>query len=396
MANLLDYIAWRGDIPFEQSPFNPVDNIIFSQFSYLDLDGIVPGPPERRSITIAAAAQAFTERQRVDPSFSPENMTIKDAAVFIRALGSAKRYQNCQVFGYVNEIDHSQEKQFSAFCVTISNKWFHPLSAVVYRGTDATLVGWKEDFNMSYSDAVPAQIEAVSYLEKMAKRIYGPLLLAGHSKGGNLAVYAASHCRTKIRRRISVIYSNDAPGFHGKVIQSKGYRELQGRIQSFVPQSSFVGMLFDHGTANTVIKSTESGLMQHDMYSWEVTHNELVRAGGLSNESRLVDKIIRDWINCIDKEQRQRFIEAMYMILTCTQAKSIPELTADRFKTISLIIHSLKNIDDQTRSLIIKTFAALFRSIRNNFRQRSAENQKSKLKPKPPAGPLLGNVPNSG
>lgn len=395
MANLLDYIAWRGDIPFEQSPFNPVDNIIFSQLSYLDLDGIVPGPSERRSVTIAAAARSFTGRQRVDPSFSPENMTIKNAAVFIRALGSARRYQHCNIFGYVSEIDLSKEKQFSALCVTISKKWFHPLSAVVYRGTDTSLVGWKEDFNMSYSDAVPAQTAAAAYLEKMAKRISGPLLLAGHSKGGNLAVYAASHCQAKIRRRISVIYSNDAPGFHQKVIESKGYRELQGRIQSFVPQSSFVGMLFDHGTANTVIKSTESGLMQHDMYSWEVTHNGLVRAEGLSNESRLVEKIIRDWINCIDKEQRQRFIEALYMILTATQAKSIPELTADRFKTVSLIIHSLRNIDEQTRSLIIKTFAALFRSIRNNFKQRQAEHKNSKLRPKPPDASLLDHTPNA-
>jgi hypothetical protein len=363
MANIFDYLSWRGDIDFAHSPFNPVDNIIFSQLSYLPLDSIVPGPEEKNGITIARAADIFAERLRDDASPLRQAIMLKDDPAFLSALGSSNRFKDCELRGYVNQIDVAGEKQFSSLSIT----GLPDASFIAYRGTDSNFVGWKEDLNMSFSDAVPAQLEAVSYLEKMAGRIKGPLLLGGHSKGGNLAVYAASFCGKKNRRRIAGIYSNDAPGFQRRVIESEGFKAVRERIRSFVPQSSVVGMLLEHGTGYSVIKSSQSGLMQHDLYSWEVTYNDFVYADRVTQGSLFIDKTLREWINNLDYDSRQQFIEALYTILTATQVQSIPELTGDWFKAAVRMIQSLGNIDESTKTLIGKTLAALFKAARNNI-----------------------------
>ena len=363
MANIFDYLSWRGDISFAQSPFNPVDNIIFCQLSYLPLDGIVPGPQEKNGITIARAADIFAERLRDDASPRRPATMFKDDPAFLSALGSSNRFRNCELRGYVDQIDVAVEKQFSALCVTgCADGCF-----IVYRGTDANFVGWKEDFNMCFSDAVPAQLEAVSYLEKMAGIIKGPLLLCGHSKGGNLAVYAAAFCGEKLRPRIVGIYSNDAPGFQKRVIESEGYQAVRERIRSFIPQSSVVGMLLEHGTGYSVIKSSQSGLMQHDLYSWEVTYNDFVHVDRVTQSSLFIDKTLREWINNLDYDSRERFIEALYTILNSAQVKSIPELTGDWFKAAVRMIQSLGNIDESTKTLIGNTLTALFQAARKNI-----------------------------
>ena len=362
MANIFDYLSWRGDLCLASVPFNPVDNIIFSQLSYLPLDGIVPGPDDNSKISITLAADIFTQKFSAGKYERFKEIIFKDDPDFIKALGASKRFGNCKLFGYVNNIDTVQEKQFSCLSIITDGGCF-----IVFRGTDANIVGWKEDFNMSFSDAVPAQLEAVNYLEKIAGIVKGPLRICGHSKGGNLAIYAAAFCSKKIRRRITDIYSNDAPGFNSRVIKSEGFNEIRERIHSFVPQSSVVGMLLEHGSNFSVVKSSKIGLLQHDLYSWEVTHNDMVRLDDITQSSRFLDKTLRGWIEELDYDQRQRFIEALFAILSASQAKNINELTGDWFKASARMIKSLGNIDEPTRRIIAKTLAALFRSARNNI-----------------------------
>jgi len=220
---------------------------------------------------------------------------------------------------------------------------------------------------MSLSDPVPSQKEAAIYLEKMAGRFKGPLRIAGHSKGGNLAVYAASHCRKETSRRILEIFSNDAPGFHQNVIESEGYRAIRSRIRAFVPQSSLVGMLFKHGKKAAIVQSTETGLKQHDLCTWEVMGNDMVYADELSSESILVNNILRDWINDMEIGQRRQFIEAVYTIITAGQARSISDLSSDWLQSIVSIINSLKNIDEPAKKLIGKSIGDLFWAARKNI-----------------------------
>jgi len=238
---------------------------------------------------------------------------------------------------------------------------------VVYRGTDTSFVGWKEDLNMTFVSSVPAQIEAVSYLEEVAVRCPHPMILAGHSKGGNLAIYAAAFCDKAIQSHITAIYSNDSPGFHSEVIQSGGYKAILGRVHSFVPQSSFIGMLLEHGKAPVVIKSTATAWYQHDLCSWEVTHNSLSCGGELTPQSRLINNIVHEWIGKFGEEQRYKFIEALYKILVSTHANSFVELGSDWPQTAAGIIGGLKNIDGPTKKLMGEILGELFKTASKNI-----------------------------
>jgi hypothetical protein len=226
---------------------------------------------------------------------------------------------------------------------------------------------------------VPAQLEAVSYLEKTARRIRGPLRIGGHSKGGNLAVYAAAFCRKKIQSRITVIYSNDAPGFHRTVMDSAGYQAIRGKICAFVPQDSVIGMLFEHEDDYTVVKSTQTGLMQHDVYFWEVIHNDVVRLDAVTQGSRFIDRTLKEWIGGLDKTQREQFTEALYTILSSTEAKSFPELGARWLKNTGLMIQSLTSVDESTRDLIFKTVAALLKAAKNNINTLQPQTNPKKI-----------------
>jgi hypothetical protein len=360
MANIFDYLAWRGDLDFKRVPFNPVDNIIFSQLSYLPLDGIVPGLKEKASISIARTSEIFSERLK-ENAFH-DRFLLKDDPAFVEALGRASRFRDCELHSFVNLLDIAQEKQFAAVSINTGIMNF-----IAYRGTDVSLVGWKEDFNMSFSETVPAQQEAVSYLEGIAAKKRGPLWIGGHSKGGNLAIYAAASCRKAIRHRIARVYSNDAPGFHGSLIASEGFRKIRNRIFSFVPQFSIVGMLFKHGSEYTVIKSSSTGLMQHDLYTWEVTHKDLVRMDSISRHSHFVNDTLKEWGAGLDYERRQQLIEALYTILNGARIESIAEIEKDWFKTTGRMIQSLGSIDESTRDLMFKTIRALFDAMRNNL-----------------------------
>jgi hypothetical protein len=360
MANILDYLLWRGDLTFKNSPFNPVDNIILSQLAYLPLDGIVPGPDEKAGITVALAAEVLAEKLADNSLQGP--MMFKEDPAFINALGRADRFKNCLLHSYVNRIDVDREVQFSAVCLT-----YGAVTFVVYRGTDATLVGWKEDFNMSFSETVPSQFEAVPYLEKAAKRGRGAIISCGHSKGGNLAVYASASCSKKTRKRITGIYSNDSPGFHRRFIESDGFREVRQRIYSFVPQTSIVGMLFERGNNYTVIKSSQTGILQHDMYSWEVMHNDMVRLDRVDQGSLFADKTMREWIGGMDNDRRRQFAETLFGILDDAEIESFSAPGTNWPKIAVRIIQSLGNIDHDTKKDFHKILVSLFQAAKNNI-----------------------------
>jgi hypothetical protein len=364
MANMFEYIKWRGDLSFSQHPFNPVDNIVFSQLSYLPFDNIVPYPAEDKEITIADAAKIFKGKH------DKNIMNIRSYIIFkehdpalLYALAASDRYKDCKLFGYVNHIDTSKEVQFSAVCINTGDGY----NFVAYRGTDLSLVGWKEDLNLGFLDVIPAQQEAVKYLEMMADKIKGPLRVGGHSKGGNVAVYAAANCGKKIQNRISVIYSNDAPGFNDNVLKSDGFAAIKDRIQLFIPQSSIVGMLFEHGCNRTVIRSSKIGLLQHELYSWEVTHNDMIRLEEVTMGSHVLDKTLKDWISNLDNNQREQFCNAFYSILTASEAKSLSELEKSWLKAGGKMLMFIANIDEKSKKLILKTTGELFKAAQRNI-----------------------------
>ena len=326
MANILDYLDWRGDIPFSVSPLNEIDNLIFSQLSFIDLEGILPARVSAGSMPLHEAARHYFEAY---PDDNESMGLIVPAAIrtLIRRMAECERYRDLRLAGYVSIIDESIQKQFAALTIQIDERQLY----VTYRGTDDTLVGWKENFNMSFMQAIPAQLDAVAYLNHVATDTTHPqIYVGGHSKGGNLAIYAAIHCEEAVKHRIVKVYSNDGPGYHREVIESEAYRTMADRIVNIVPQTSVIGRLLEHDECYTVVQSSATGLWQHDGFSWEVKGTKFVDAPALTADSERIERSVKKWIADMDDAQKQAFVEAFYRVLTSTNAKTLTDLTRDR------------------------------------------------------------------
>lgn len=358
MANILDYLSWRGDITLAQSPFNNVDSLILSVLSYLPFEGIVSPLFDKRGMTIATAHTEFVARGQANPPIRSE-----DDVRLLAALAASARFSGMRLCGYESRLSEAMQEQFAALTIQTGDG----LSYVSFRGTDHSLVGWKEDFNMSFMTPVPAQRDAVAYLERAAHRLRGPFRVGGHSKGGNLAVYASAFCDRRIQKRIVGIYNNDGPGFDESVIWTKGFQDIRERLFAFVPQSSIIGMLLEHAEHYVIVHSSQKGIMQHDPYSWSILGREFVEMETVSNSSLFIDKTLKQWIKSMEPAQRARFINALYEILAATDIKDITDLPTDWFKRARSAGEALRSIDDDTRKALLETLRLLFRAARTNL-----------------------------
>ena len=352
MGTVYDYLTWRGDLSFRAAPFCEVDSLILSMFVYLDMMDIVPSLGEEGSITLCEASKAFLKRYPEPKKTKMGVLIPKDIVKMMKAMRSTKRFGTLKMSGFVNLIDSKTELQFSAVTFLLNDG----TAVVTYRGTDDTLVGWKEDMNMCFLPVVPAQLKAVEYLNAVAENHNGKLILAGHSKGGNLAVYAAVHSDVAIRNRITAVYSNDGPGFGRNILDDPDYQEVRPRICNLVPQSSVVGMLLEHDENFTVVKSRQkSGLLQHNGLSWEILGNSFVHLKDVIPDSRKLDRTVNQWIRDMTPEQREEFAEAVYQLFSVDGAQTLTDLVAARKKWFS---HT-KNLDPKVHETIQKMFSEL-------------------------------------
>ena len=360
MSNLLDYLVWRGDLSMQTVPFQAVDSLILCRLSYVSFDDLLQ--PDDAPISIRQAAHQRLKTLRDDKTPLGKPISAQDQHL-LSLLGESARFADWTIRGYVNELDMQEEKQFSAMTLQGEEGAFY----IAYRGTDNTLVGWKEDFNMSFRTPVPAQQAAVEYLTAAAQNTTDKICLGGHSKGGNLAVYAASFCPPDVQSRILNVYNNDGPGFTQSTIDQPGYQAVKDRISTFVPQSSVIGMLMEHEEDYTVVHSTQVGLLQHDVYSWQVQRDDFVRLQSVTESSRFVDHTLKEWVLAMTPLQREQFFDALYAIAQTTHAQTIKEMREGGLQTAKTVLQSLKNVDEPTRKIILQGMKILWEAARDNL-----------------------------
>lgn len=354
MANILDYIEWRGDLSFKVSPFNEVDNLIFSQLSYMDFSGVIPEIDNRQFITIREARDKYFILHEEEEN-SKETVLIRNSIELLKKMADSRRFSGIRLSNYIQKTDVEQETQFSAVCIEPDRKTVY----IAYRGTDDTIVGWKEDFNMGFMEAVPSQTEAVHYLEQVMRHKLKKIILGGHSKGGNLAIYAAVNCTEKIKKKIVRIYNNDGPGFTKKMVHSSGYKAMLPKIVMIVPESSMIGMLLEREGEYTVVKSSQKGLLQHDAMSWSVQGTGFERIEEINLKSQILNRSIKSWLDTLDNGQRAQFVDSLYTILTSTQAKTWSELKSQGWKSVLPLLKTFTSMDKETKKFVIMTIQAL-------------------------------------
>ena len=355
MASILDYLDWRGDITFAERPFNEVDNLLLAELSYLDFGGIVPAD-FAAAVPLSDAVAAFTKRT---PHADMGVLVPDKIPGLAQKMAASARFRDVLLSGYVCKLDEQTETQFAALCAALPDGTVY----AAFRGTDDTIVGWKEDFNMGFLPIVPSQREAADYLRAAATAFPSQKLRAGgHSKGGNLAVYAAVWCGESVQDQLLAVYNNDGPGFHTSLLDRPEHQRIANRIQTILPESSVVGMLLEHEESYQVVRSNQVGLMQHDGFSWQVLGTQFVHLSGLTEGGRIVDSALRDFVRGLDQEQRIRFVDALFEVLTCTNAETLTDLKDGGFRTAYSMLKTVRGLDPDTRQALSGTLGLLVRS----------------------------------
>jgi len=345
VADLFDYIHWRGDLPMNCLPFTPVDGLILAWLASMPLD---PGAAEvGEAAGLLSGSDAGEETRRLG-----------------RALAGSRRFAPMRLHRLEEKTDGREEMQFAAVTVfTGDNRVF-----VAYRGTDATLVGWKENFNMAFTDEVPAQREAVKYLNRVAGDTGMPLRVGGHSKGGNLAVYAAALCDPGTQSRIVSVYNFDGPGLSVQTVDSPGYRAVEQRVMTYLPESALVGILLERSSRYEVVRSDEAGILQHMPRSWQVTPSGFELAPSLSSQSLFADRTIRDWLNGMSRNERERFVETLYSVVSVTRAETVGDVAENWRKSGWAMLNAFAGLDFAARTALYRAIGSLLLSAMENLR----------------------------
>lgn len=393
MANILDYLDWRGDVPFSVSPLNEIDNLIFSELCFMNLSSIVPEDVSEPGVPLSLAHQLYCRKyENETPSMGL--IVPADIPLLMKKMAESVRFRDVLLCGFVDRTEEENQKQFAALTIDIDGKELY----VAYRGTDDTLVGWKENFNMSFMQAIPAQIDAVDYLNRvLSVTKHETVTVGGHSKGGNLAVYASIHCEEQHKERIVKVYSNDGPGYRREVIESEAYQGMQERIVSIIPQSSVVGRLLEHNDDFQVVQSSASGLWQHDGFSWQVVGTEFVAAPQLTAESERTERAIKQWVAEMDETQQEKLVDSLYSVLTATNAKTLTDLTRDRnwlwrLLTDGELSESRKTLLAGLRQLTGEAGKVWIDSVLPAKLKKAADTSVEKKEPTPPKTPAPDTV----
>ena len=348
MANVTDYLAWRGDVSLEERPFNDADNLVLSCLSYFDFTGIVPSEQEGGSINVTQACRKLLKKGNGDVKQFVRALAHLNTR-FVENLASSARFGTAELSAYVDVVDEDRSLQFSAIQIDLPTK----VTFVAFRGTDSTLVGWREDFMLSFQ-VTEAQRQAVGYLERAIKRAIergNPVMVGGHSKGGNLAEYAAVNCSDELRRHILCVYSNDGPGMAPELSPRDPERVLGDRLRLIVPSYSIVGMLFAKANQRrTIVKSKVVGIGQHDPSTWQLTPKGFFAAPQLDRDCMIINDAIAKWAVGVPLNQREHFVNQVFDCLGAGGAKSLDQI-GDSVEGLQKVISAFKATDKSTREL---------------------------------------------
>lgn len=348
MPGIIEYVEQELHT-LEEKPFNEVDSLVLSQLVYMQLGELVPPLGRRGSIPLSALLKAEYFDTMLHHVRAPQqNMRLLVAAC------ASPRFRDMRLCNYVDERNEAEEKQFVAVTFLLGSRQRY----LAFRGTDADVVGWKEDFNMAFRTPVPAQKAALEYLTNAVRFSRDGILLGGHSKGGNLAAYSAIHCSINIQSRIVACFSHDGPGFKDPLDSHLGFLRVQQRLHKTMPESALVGMLLEHQEHYSVVKSDRLGIMQHDPFSWQVENGAFVKMEEISAGARHMNATLNAWLNTQTDAQRERFVEVLFGVLESCSIHSFAEDEWD-WQQIPVLLEALKNIDGETRKMLLKTFKEL-------------------------------------
>lgn len=353
-GTIIDYLKEYADVNLKDEPMNDVDSLVLCQFSYLKFDGLVPTVTENGK---AVSLQQLYEHPDYEKLYGDERYEKENRALF-ESMRRCVRFRNMKLNCYINiiETQADYETQFSAVTFLLEDGTMY----VAYRGTDETIVGWKEDFNMAFLSPVPGQELAVKYLNMVTGRLPRDFYVGGHSKGGNLAVYAAMNCMPQVRERILKIYSMDGPGFRPEVLENCDFGQIEERTCKILPHSSLVGMLFEKDIRYQVVESRTFGLAQHNPFTWLVQDGHFVTVSDIYETRRFMDNTLNEWILSLDEKSLRTFVDTLFQVLSASESDNLIDFTANLKRSMTGVLSAMKDLDEDTQKAVKQTMKSLF------------------------------------
>ena len=371
-GTVMDYLRWRGDLTFAQDGFNEVDDLVLCIISYLNFrrfDDLRTTDPARAVALPDVAARLTEEDEQL-------GLSELDYIPLMRLAAETERFRDVRMFGFTHEWDEAKEMQFDAVSYLLPDDTL----LVSFMGTDTSLVGWKEDFNMSFLTAVPAQERATAYTVEMAAACPDrKLRIAGHSKGGNLAAWAAIHIPAPLQeRRLLDAYNNDGPGFSHDMVDSDAYRRVADKLHTYIPESSIVGVLLEHAEDYAVIDSSNRSVMQHEPMSWSVLGPRFVHLGQRSQMGKLSDDVLRQWIGSMTPQEREQFSDALFDVLSLSgKARTLDDLRAGGLAGGAALLKQYNGANEEDKKIISEIFRRLAVDVKAELKKAAGQSLKT-------------------
>ena len=372
MANIFDYLQWRKDVPFSVSPFNEVDSLVLTELIYADFEGSVPENGER--VTIEEVRKRFWKLHTPEEIMAEDSFT-KRAPFLMDDMAENARYGGTEMAFFYSVVDTEADVQLAAVTFYLPDG----TAFVAFRGTDSSIVGWKEDFYLSFLPETEGQRRAAAYLNEHFQDDPIPLRVGGHSKGGNMAVYAAVSALPEVRERIVAVYSNDGPGFLEAFTQTEAYRDMLPRIICTVPEDSIIGTLLSNEAYQHVVKSSAVSIFQHDGFSWQVLGPRFVEAEKRSDSSRMIEATLRQWLATQNEEDRKLFVNTMFTLFEATGADTFSQIKQDMTHSLGSMKKMLDAMPKEQREAVWGSIVRLLKTGGDNVMQETKKALLSKL-----------------
>lgn len=356
MGNLITYVQQYEAQTFKDKLLTDIDILVLTEIAYLPFDEIVPASFEvKAAISLNQLGKEFETIKEKEHENNPFMIT-KERIQLLDVVSKSQRYKDIKVFGFMNDIDDERTKQFAAVCY----QWEEENRWIIFRGTDESLTGWKEDFMMTYSDLIPAQTDAIEYLKKQAETFSGILNVSGHSKGGNLSLYASTMQEETVQDRIKQIYCWDAPGVHRSILNTEGYQRVVSKAKRYIPQDSIVGLMLESQVPYHIIESQGSGISQHSALMWNIEEDHFVELTELTKNSQLTDQTFKQWTEVVSDEDLKLFFDTFFELIFEMGVETVNDVYYNFRMYMQKFFEKTYQMDPEKREVLLRVGHLLF------------------------------------
>jgi hypothetical protein len=375
MANISTFLKLYGNTPFKELPLCEADILCFAFVSYANIEGspkyLKSGGSENTFNLLS-----FKDKKSLENIGTHSLVPKEFEKIYVQFINS-KRYRSVKVDYIKNVLSETKVAQFFAMTLFVEDKAF-----ILYRGTDTTVVGWKEDFNMALLGAVPSQIYAKKYLEEVVSKIDGDIYLIGHSKGGNLVDFAFFNVDEKIKDRIKRVYNLDGPGFR---FARYNYAKYGDKLIKIIPNDDVVGILFDEGNRYRIVKSSKINIYAHDIASWQLDPRKELKGmyylKKVTANTYTMKYALNEYINNVSQKETMQIIDFLFEIISFDDSNNILSFINDFRTTWFKYVKEFKNIENkEERDKAIKNlrkFISIYLKTLRNLKKKSMQKRKS-------------------